>query len=399
MTTADRARIGVLDAFRGLAVIAVLLYHFTYRFGPEGPAMEGVDLYGSPLRVDWFSYGWLGVQFFFMISGFVIFMTLTRCRSAGEFGLRRLGRIYPPYVVAMVVTLVLVTLMGVDRFQRTPTEFLVGLTLNSDTVGVRWIDGVYWSLLVELKFYVLIGLAFLVFRGASFIWAWVGLNGLAIAVTFLNPVIADNLLIAEALPFFTAGMGFFLVVEHGRLTRPAALLFAAAAITYVAVDAPRWDVWASLIVLGMVGMFVAFIRGWLGFLSWAPLVFVGTISYSLYLLHENIGVSIIVLANRVPFLAGWLAIVIAMAAVVLLSWALFRWVERPSQAWTRRAVHGWARLPRLLPFKAEVPNPPANTEPEHQPSLAEWPQEQGANPDDRAESVAAPVVGPHTDRS
>jgi len=82
-------RIQELDSLRGIAAVAVVLYHFTYRFG---------ELYEfqtpPPFQV---TLGQYGVQLFFIISGFVIFMTLNRTRRPLDFVVSRFSRLHPTY--------------------------------------------------------------------------------------------------------------------------------------------------------------------------------------------------------------------------------------------------------------------------------------------------------------
>jgi len=84
-------RIEELDALRGLAAFAVMLYHYT---AGEGPRLNRAELLVS---VPW---GHFGVQLFFVISGYVILMTVRRVRTAGEFAVSRFARLYPAFWVA-----------------------------------------------------------------------------------------------------------------------------------------------------------------------------------------------------------------------------------------------------------------------------------------------------------
>src|ERR1700733_8298890 len=97
-------RLKVLDAFRALAILAVLLHHYLVRWAP--PYYE-TNLYGyQHVYSHWFNFGYLGVRFFFMISGFVIFMTLEHCKHAFEFWFRRVARLYPAYILCTIMTFI-----------------------------------------------------------------------------------------------------------------------------------------------------------------------------------------------------------------------------------------------------------------------------------------------------
>ena len=93
-------RVRELDVLRGLAAAAVVLFHYTVRYGA---------LYGYPappsVRVP---TGFYGVEVFFCISGFVIFMTLDRTRRPMDFVVSRVSRLWPAYIVAIAVTFAVV---------------------------------------------------------------------------------------------------------------------------------------------------------------------------------------------------------------------------------------------------------------------------------------------------
>src|SRR5579864_8086350 len=100
----DEQRIESLDSLRGLAVLMVLFFHYTCRFQPA--------YYGYPSRpAIALPFGNLGVQLFFVISGFVITMTLVRCESQFEFLWKRFARLYPAYWFAVTLTFSAVALL------------------------------------------------------------------------------------------------------------------------------------------------------------------------------------------------------------------------------------------------------------------------------------------------
>jgi peptidoglycan/LPS O-acetylase OafA/YrhL len=86
------SRIDILDSYRFIAILSVMLYHYYSRWTPP---QNNVSYYPYGSGYDHFSLGWLGVQFFFIISGFVIAFTLTRTGSFTEFWKKRLIRLLP----------------------------------------------------------------------------------------------------------------------------------------------------------------------------------------------------------------------------------------------------------------------------------------------------------------
>jgi len=332
----QRGRIQTLDAFRALAIAAVLLFHFTYRFGPVYAHM---NLYGYRHNVDWFSAGWLGVDYFFMVSGFVILMTAERCTSRREFFVRRMSRLYPTYLLGMTITFVLCTYLGVPRFYRTWGEFLTGFTMASPFFHTEWVDGAYWSLLVELKFYFYI--VILYFSIAEhFAELWAALCSLAIVLSFFPHSGAEAVLSISALPFFSAGMAFYRLYKFRRFTKDVLIFAGAGVASYFATWCHNpWYVHALIAV--MVLSFAALVWGKLDWLATPPLVFLGGISYPLYLIHENVGVALIVRMNGISALNGWPSVLIAASAVVVMASVIHYTFEESSQKVCRRILSKW----------------------------------------------------------
>jgi peptidoglycan/LPS O-acetylase OafA/YrhL len=335
---ASQNRIDVIDAFRAIAILTVLLFHYTFRWGPMNDAGQQ-DFYHYPVNVNWFQYGWLGVDLFFVISGFVIFMTILKCRSIYDFAFRRIARLYPVYLVCMTITFVLMRLWGPAEFQATNMDYLIGLTMQSANFGIHWVDGAYWSLLVEAKFYFWIGIVYFLAR-RHFVPVWCLLMVAVTAVREIHPFLVDGIFSATNLPFFTAGIGFFMLYRDKRLDRQSILLFVVSAVTY-AVTWRHFPLVVHGYVAGIVVMFSLFVTGKLDWLRQDWLLFIGAISYPLYLLHQFIGVTMIVHggARTVP---TEIAIVLAVVAVVVaLAWLVHKYVEVPIHELAHASIRRW----------------------------------------------------------
>jgi peptidoglycan/LPS O-acetylase OafA/YrhL len=330
------SRVVELDALRGIAAMAVVAFHYTTHYGRE---------YGhaDPLGFG-FPPGNYGVNLFFLISGFVIFMTLERTRNTMDFVVSRFSRLYPAYWAALILTAAVVYTLGMPDQHLPLREVLLNLTMVQQILGSEHLDGSYWTLQVELFFYAQMLLWFalgLLKRIHLIILLW-----LALAVGYGEVVhhhmhfsyLASELLILRHIPFFALGILFYRV--HTR-PKENALNYAmmALCLAAIAVADPLIYVWVAL---GCCGIFLLFVNHRLSWLRGAFFVFLGGISYSLYLLHQAIGFALIhALESRgVPSLV---ACVLTLGAVLALASALTYAVERPAM----RKIRSWWRPSNL----------------------------------------------------
>ncbi len=165
-------RISILDSFRFLAIMAVSLYHFAFLWAALYP-------YGGFFG-NTFAYGYYGVQFFFIISGFVICYTLENTSGLASFWKNRLIRLLPPMILCSLITFLVFT--AFDNKNILPNahaaeNFLPSLTfikpgiwsfLVRQRVAFSYIDYSYWSLWVEVQFYIVASVFFFANPGTFF---------------------------------------------------------------------------------------------------------------------------------------------------------------------------------------------------------------------------------------
>ena len=320
-------RIGGLDALRGLAAFAVLIGHYTSNY--HRLYRHDEDLL---FRFPWAGYG---VLLFFMISGFVILMSAERVKGAADFAWARFSRLYPAYWAAIAVTFAVLMLFPLPGRQPSGRLALVNLSMLQHVIGVGNVDGVYWTLHVELYFYAII-FVLLLRRWVRFTeFALLGLVALA-AIDYaffhgVKSVWADrvrHVLILDNAFAFLIGVMLYRSLKGPRLWHAAVV---GACLVYTYFCNPRLDFYMAAAFTAL--MFFT-TRGYLKFLEWSPLVFLGTISYALYLTHQNIGY-VIIRAGYKAGLGSNLSIALATAAALALAVAITFLVERPAMALLR----------------------------------------------------------------
>lgn len=333
--TAAPQRLAEIDSLRGIAALSVALFHYTSRYVVEFHPL------GAPSFV--FAYGNYGVSLFFIISGFVIFMTLERTRSGIDFVVSRFSRLFPAYWAAIALSFGATRTFGLPGFEVSVAQALGNALMFHGLLGVPHVDGVYWSLEVELLFYI----------GMLALWAKAGLNRvhwmlwalLALRLVWQTvdrgfegplPWTLSRLLILRYLPWFALGISIYqLTLGAGRGDARSAWLTVVAALACF-VFAGYFRV--TFFAVGLFALVWAAAAGRARWLRNPVLGFLGTISYPLYLLHENIGwiVQREVLAHGGSFDLG---VVAALATSIGLASLVTFAFEQPCM----RAIRNWYR--------------------------------------------------------
>ena len=316
-------RIRELDALRGLAALAVVFYHYTSQYD---------KIFGHNEVLSWqLPYGSFGVQLFFMISGFVIFLTLDRVTKPMDFVISRSSRLYPAYWSAIIITTIIVWSFGLQGEERTWVTTLANFSMIQGVFDYPDVDGVYWTLLYELIFYVIM---FLFFKWGNFkkihflLLAGVLLN-IANSATDAIPWKLQLFLLLKYNHLFAAGILYYLIKKEGMKKQHYLLLLLCLAAHWL-----QGNLISSIIVSFFFAIFFLFIYGKLAFIAIKPLIWLGSISYSLYLLHQNIGYIIIREVEDQGFSANT-AIFSALCVSLLLAHIIMIKIERPSQSWIK----------------------------------------------------------------
>ena len=164
-----KKRIDYLDLLRVVAIVGVISFHYLFSAISRGRTPQ---LSASPL-FEWARYGYLGVELFFMISGFVILQSV-RDLNLVQFIKRRFLRLYPIYWISLIFIYVIAT-FGIWHRQGPFAEvFYYNLTMFPTAFNQPWLDAAHWFMARQLQFYIAIAIIIL-FRGGKqlpniFIW-------------------------------------------------------------------------------------------------------------------------------------------------------------------------------------------------------------------------------------
>jgi len=340
-------RLYVLDLLRFLAAMAVLFYHY---LPSSAGAWHGDDAAFGATFKDILQYAWLGVEAFFVISGFVICMS-SWGRSLSQFFISRVTRLMPAYMVAVVLTTAVVWLipLGKERFHL--SYMLIDLTMVNRFLNIPAAESAYWTLFTELKFYLLF--AIVVAFGVTYrrvvlfclLWTVATLfthyTGSTFLAAFIEPFYAS---------FFVMGITLYLIHRFGPDLLLWCMLGTSFAISMACLaqrDPVKRGITSYPIVVLVMFVFVAVMvvvaLGGFNWIKWRGLVTVGALTYPVYLLHHKIGLTFVERFH--DSVSPWLLLAAVVVGVLLLSYAVHRLAERPlARVLKRGLTDSFARI-------------------------------------------------------
>lgn len=359
------SRLRSIDALRGVAALAVVIYHAVGQ-APHDEHNRLLLWLGVPIR-EAVSYGYTGVFLFFVISGFCIHLHWAKARAAGQeptiefmpFWKRRFRRLYPPYLIALILYLLVVALTTDVRYSLWDITLHLLMLHNLDSHTSYSINGVFWTLAIEEQLYLAYFLL-LFLRGR---WGWTRTLmccALARVGWFILAAALQRYFGIET-PISEAAASHWLTWALGALSVEAAMgliilprwclnlwlslasLASAVAISYAL---PHFDAsgmlhhvaWLALHPLWGFGFFIIINRAVLAEKRWretlhlprlvAVLSVIGIFSYSLYLTHQ-----LLMLEMWRFYILHMPSLLVALFVMTPLSvgfaWLFFQFCERP----------------------------------------------------------------------
>jgi len=312
----------VINSLRGLAALAVCFYHFV---------CTTTGFINNETILEIFNFGKKGVQVFFIISGIVIPLSMLKSgykiKLLGKYLLKRFIRIEPPYLVAVVLGILYLYARNFI-----PSSTTIDLTPSFRDIMLHigylvpfiedatWINPVFWTLSIEFQYYIFLALLFPLALSNKNILNWV-FNVIVIALPFLMPSLHFYL---HWSAFFGLGI-FYALYISGKYKNWNFILPMLFCSIVVFVEQGIIDLIFALTTLGIIHYFPKF--------KTKTGLFLGKISYSLYLIHSIIGAAFInFMSHRVSSPEGKFMVILLGTIITIVS-AYFFWklIEKPSQ--------------------------------------------------------------------
>lgn len=318
--------ISSLDLLRGLAALAVVFFHFTHG-NPDFLTQENfLYIIGR--------YGFLGVDVFFVISGFVIpysmYVGKYKPASFGKFMVKRVARIEPPYIISIVLVIALNYLSTLSPYYRgagfdvNTTGLLLHLGYLNAFFHYPWVNDVYWTLAIEFQYYLIIAAIF--------------------------PLLISNKKSKSFFVLILLALSGIFVNEHSLFFNYAHLFIVGILLFQFKIGYLKKGEFGTMLLIVLMLIFIKFDKRYL-IAALLPYFFImyfdfsnkiskflGNISYSLYLVHIPIGGRVINIAETMfaNEMVRSIFVFVAMAISIFAAWIFYKLVEKPSIKLSKR---------------------------------------------------------------
>ena len=334
------SRITYIDQLRGLAAVAVVVFHLTRETSYNAFITNVLCM---------------GVELFFIISGFVIFMTIEKVNRWQDFVWGRFWRLYPVYWACVILTFLLitgqwflqkVTFQNYTQFAEVVRVFFANMTMVQYFLNEPHIDGSYLTLTLELQFYIV--MLVLLLTGQLKNYLYYGLVLVALALLYLyQPFLYSGfgqkllqwLPLLRYFPLFLTGMCMYRL----KFKAGSKLLYLVIICCFIALlaifDILHWHEPAllsfteyslTLAVIYLLALAYLFIDTQA--VTTTIGVWLGKISYSLYAVHQHLG-RYVLMPLLVPMLGQIPALLLSFGGVILVTYFIHNVIEQPSQAY------------------------------------------------------------------
>jgi len=351
----------LVDSLRGIAALSVALFHLSWASFKDFEHTGVLEDIGLVLQ-----WGYLGVPIFFVISGFVIAATIkpqeVTFHYIGKFFIKRAIRLDPPYWLSMAldISLVFFTIHVFHIASNMPSfnTVLAHIFYLQGLLGIRNIAAMYWTLCLEVQFYLFLSLIFAI---ANKLFAALGKDaapkyfivGTLLTTLITSLLIASNQIENLAHMFILGAMCYWATIAKKVPSKIFFVYCAAVSLVFFA----KKNIDFKIAIESLVGiatavlLFAAAAKNKMStWLNSRVLLYFGSISYSLYLFHAIVGERFISVFQRflLPHLGlsfhsagyGILLFLGATAVSILASHLVYVLIEKPSMNISKRIKPG-----------------------------------------------------------
>ncbi len=313
-------KLASIQALRGIAAFMVCFFHLAGHSDGSRTLLEAED----PLK-QLSSFGPTGVFVFFVISGFVIPLSMDRSKfdlsKAPVFFKKRLWRLHPPYLITLALTIAIGfynNSTGMTQLDLSVMNIISHFFYVTHIFHLEWLNPIFWTLAIEIQYYLILVILFS-WINSNKAWKRATVIGLLLSSTWLLP--DDRFITYYISPFIIGFSCYYFLVKK-----------------YSAAECAVYAIAASFVILQFVGLhwliaslaaaaFILYVTN-----VHRSLSFLGNISYSLYLTHPMIGGLVIFVL--MPFSNGiitdYIILFLGLALSIVFSWVFYRVVEVPS---------------------------------------------------------------------
>ncbi len=310
-------RVYEIDVMRFLAAVSVVFYHYLSLYPTDVGSKYGV------IHIPYYlakisRYGFLGVSLFFMISGFVI-MYSAEGKTWKDFAISRFIRLYPTLWLGASLTFLFICLFGSPLGNYTFLQYLANLTLLHRFIfNQGHLDGSYWTLVVEFRFYlliaVLIGINKLSYKNINTIM----LGWSVFGVWQLFHGKHGNIDVNGC--YFAAGIAFFYSMKDGLVFKNKMLLMVSLVLCLISAylqndESDLNRLVPPIVIFLFFSLFYFVVRGVVLPIPKSIMVIMGGVTYPLYLIHQHIGYTLL---QNITNVDNYVVYAVSLAIIMML---------------------------------------------------------------------------------
>lgn len=324
-----------LDALRGIAAIMVFIFHLAM---------------GKQIQQYGFRFGVMGADLFFMISGFVIIMSISKISSSTEFIINRISRLYPTYWICVTITFLAQVLRNISFKELNNIhifQYMINLTMFQYYFKTPNIDDSYWTLIIEMLFYISILFLYQIKKIKNII----PIGTITILCIICNDLIFEKIFVRlqrihvhfpliNHFPLFFSGILFFQIITERKNSITKGICYVLLLLSFIAQillfnDGGKSNGFVSqseyaYVLLVFFLVFILFVNKKLDFIINKTTLFLGKISFPLYLIHQYLSREIFLpLLQNYFHLNFWIASLLTIPIIIAGASIISRYIEVP----------------------------------------------------------------------